>query len=229
MKKLLTSAVLAVLVCTAGAASAAVTVTVEAAGVENTTVALSSVGVESFDSAGGYSSPLSTGLLGDTGLTGSYDSALTYGADAYGGAGGVGRYLEVQTSTTITLDGDLDYFGLWASALDGGNTVEFFKDGAMVGSIDLTQYSLGAAYYGNPSGEFAGQDAGEKFAFFNFKVSTGYDEVVLVENGGGGFENDNNTFGTLAVPEPATWAMMIAGLGLMGAGLRRRRGAHAVA
>lgn len=30
-------------------------------------------------------------------------------------------------------------------------------------------------------------------------------------------------FGTLAVPEPATWAMMIAGFGLAGVGLRRRK------
>ncbi|HEY9234280.1 MAG TPA: PEPxxWA-CTERM sorting domain-containing protein, partial [Phenylobacterium sp.] len=32
-----------------------------------------------------------------------------------------------------------------------------------------------------------------------------------------------------AVPEPATWAMMITGFGLAGAAIRRRRGALAVA
>lgn len=35
------------------------------------------------------------------------------------------------------------------------------------------------------------------------------------------------TVSTVAVPEPATWAMMIAGFGLVGAGLRRRRSAPA--
>ncbi|MBO9576882.1 MAG: PEPxxWA-CTERM sorting domain-containing protein [Sphingobium sp.] len=38
-------------------------------------------------------------------------------------------------------------------------------------------------------------------------------------------EETHGLFGVLApsVPEPASWAMMVAGLGLAGAGLRRRR------
>jgi hypothetical protein len=32
---------------------------------------------------------------------------------------------------------------------------------------------------------------------------------------------------TGAVPEPAAWALMLAGFGLAGAGLRRRRALHA--
>lgn len=42
--------------------------------------------------------------------------------------------------------------------------------------------------------------------------------------GGGGFELDNVTLGAAtAVPEPATWAMMLLGIGLIGASLRTRR------
>ena len=41
-------------------------------------------------------------------------------------------------------------------------------------------------------------------------------------NGGVFFDNLSVTGG---VPEPAVWAMMLAGFGLMGAALRRRRGA----
>lgn len=37
------------------------------------------------------------------------------------------------------------------------------------------------------------------------------------------FRIDNVVFDLMAVPEPSTWAMMIGGLGLAGAALRRRR------
>ena len=45
-------------------------------------------------------------------------------------------------------------------------------------------------------------------------------------NGGGGFALDNVTLNG-AVPEPASWALMIGGFGLVGASLRRRRTALA--
>ncbi len=64
----------------------------------------------------------------------------------------------------------------------------------------------------------------------------------------GGYESDNHTVGhfltegtgtgvplspgsfpTGAVPEPATWAMMLAGFGLVGATVRRRRDIGTVA
>ncbi|QMW24460.1 PEP-CTERM sorting domain-containing protein [Sandaracinobacteroides saxicola] len=45
----------------------------------------------------------------------------------------------------------------------------------------------------------------------------------------GGYESDNHTVGFFnditgsAVPEPATWAMMIIGFGLVGSAMRRQR------
>lgn len=45
--------------------------------------------------------------------------------------------------------------------------------------------------------------------------------VVIRSNPDEGFGIDDITFG--AVPEPASWAMMVGGFGMMGAALRRRR------
>lgn len=103
-------------------------------------------------------------------------------------------------------------------------------------------------YYGNPNTAFKGQDGGEPFIFLDF-FSNGrsFDKIVFSENPqAGGYESDNHTVGHFltkgtgtvvpidpgsfpVVPEPATWAMMLAGFGLVGATVRRRRGAGAVA
>ncbi|TRW17044.1 Npun_F0296 family exosortase-dependent surface protein [Glacieibacterium frigidum] len=220
MTKIVGAALAAALL--AGSASALTTVTVEAAGVQNTTLATTS-GVENFDSLSGYTFPY-VSTFGGSPWTGSFNGVLSTGADAYGGAGGTGRYETVQGEQILTLSGPAtDYFGLWASALDGGNTVAFYKNGALIDTISLVMVALDDSYDGNPNPPYNGQDIGEKYAFFNFVVAGGYDEVHLIQNLGGGFELDNVTVGTLAaVPEPASWAMMIAGFALVGLGMRRR-------
>jgi len=207
----------------ATSAPAATIVTIEVAGIQNTTMAITG-GVETFDTAGGYNSPY-LASFGGSATSGSFDGLLTYGASIYGGAGGTGRYVAVQNTNILTLAGAAtDYFGLWAASLDGGNTVAFYKGGVLVDSINLTNYALDDSYKSNPTTPFLGQNAGEKYAFFNFVVTGGFDEVRLIENGGGGFELDNVTVGTTAaVPEPASWALMIGGLVMVGAAMRRRK------
>lgn len=51
---------------------------------------------------------------------------------------------------------------------------------------------------------------------------------ITLESGSNSFEIDNLAI-PAGVPEPATWAMMIAGFGLMGAALRNRQTAAALA
>ena len=49
-----------------------------------------------------------------------------------------------------------------------------------------------------------------------------FDRMVVSANEGGGFQLDNVNVAT-AVPEASTWVMLIAGFGLVGATMRRRR------
>lgn len=151
---------------------------------------------------------------------------------------------------TSTIPGGVNYFGYWLSALDRGNQVTFYSGGHVLFTFDPTDvitavnaHADHAAYYGNPNTAFAGQNSGEPYIFLNFFSDRGtFDRIVFSENPTvGGYESDNHTVGHFltkgtgtsvplspgsfpagAVPEPATWAMMIAGFGMVGASLRRR-------
>jgi hypothetical protein len=102
-------------------------------------------------------------------------------------------------------------------------------------------------YCGNPNAPFTGNNGGQPYVFLNFYATGGlsFTSVVFSETpAGGGYESDNHTVGDYTtivgtpvtpthstfgpgvsgvVPEPATWSLLIGGVGLVGAGLRMRR------
>jgi hypothetical protein len=91
--------------------------------------------------------------------------------------------------------------------------------GNVLGTIDLVaQHTRGCA--GDPNGTFCNWTAiGVAFAgtamsidFGGTANQTGYDNITFGSDRPGG-----------AVPEPTTWAMMIGGLALVGASMRRRK------
>lgn len=211
------------------------------------------IGQENFDSWDGsvplVDSPFPTlvsigGLAGE--ISGTYSGGLQrYGADSYGGAGGTGYYPELFGSTytlNLSTSGDLpgvNYFGLWFSALDAGNQLEFYQDNTLLYTFTpgLFQSLVGACTGGNP---FCGnpnnpsQDSGEQFAFLNvYDMDGSFNKIVYTQTGGGGFESDNHTVGYMnpptltgtvigAIPEPST--LLLFGSGLLGlAGIARRR------
>ena len=133
-------------------------------------------------------------------------------ADQYGGTNGtlpypelfsrnapVGAY-KIDFTKSSNIPG-INYFGIWISALDQFNNIQFYNQGKLLysfGSTDL-QAALGAcsvlnAYCGNPTTPFRGQNSGELYAYVNFFSTAGYfDQVVLYNPNGSGFESSNHS------------------------------------
>ncbi len=229
---------------TAGVASAAHAdvffLNYELFGVQNTTAAFTSVGVETFDtrtSGAGFTTDFGTsGAIAAT-----YSPVQINSADRYGGAGGTGKYAVAFSGRSYSLHFTADptlfphgvnYFGYWLSALDAGNQVAFYRNGVQVGALSpgdvLARIGSNRNYFGNPNTHFSGLNASEPYAFINFYDKNGsFDEVRFSQStNGGGYESDNHTVGFYTAvggtPEPASWAMLVAGFGLVGTGLRRR-------
>ena len=133
-------------------------------------------------------------------------------ADQYGGANGTSPYPElfgktspgdaygISLTTSANIPG-VNYFGIWLSALDANNNLQFYNRGQLLysfGSTDL-QAALGTcstsnAYCGNPTTPFKGSNSSEAYAYVNFFDTVGYfDEVVLYNlSGSTGFESSNH-------------------------------------
>ncbi|MFZ1087178.1 MAG: hypothetical protein WAN35_19620 [Terracidiphilus sp.] len=174
-------------------------------------------------------------------ISGSYSGGLVmYAADQYGGAGGTGFYPELfakggSYTLNLTTSGNLpgvNYFGLWFSALDGGNQLQFYENNTLLLTFTpaMFQSLVGAcpsstnAFCGNPNNQT--EDSGEQFAFLNFFDQNGqyFNKIVFTETGGGGFESDNHTVaymdpptpsGTIIsgeAPEPGSFVLLLSGL-----------------
>jgi hypothetical protein len=128
-------------------------------------------------------------VAGSTNI-GSFSNVSFHNADVYGGAGGINNYI---TEATLTLNTPASYFGLWWSAGNGGNVLEFYLSDTLVAQFtsDILT-SLSSSYDGNPSGPYSGQNTNEKYAFLNFYGSNGF-TFDKIQSKGGGFENDNWT------------------------------------
>jgi len=230
-------AVAALLAATATAAQAGIVFSYEAAGIQQTTV----VGAvtETFESAG-------VGAITGAGYTsatigGTYLGGQVINANQYGGAGGSGLYDVVGLNTsnpallsqTLTFTAQKTYFGMWWSAGDASNVLEFYNGSTLIDSFTVGSVLslLGPAYSSNPNPP-PGQNTGEKYAYLNFTGTAGttFNVVKFINNSNSGFESDNHSVydqeitppGTV-VPEPSTYLMGALMLIPVVSGLRKLR------
>lgn len=260
-------AFLATLVLAIGAQAGSIVATYEAPGVMTPNAASicggapgCQVGYETFNyvtqsqASQGYTSNFSSGTGVASPYSGTYSAFTLEPAGIYGGAGGTGNYAVVfgynsPPSYTLNLvnnnTGDgVNYFGMWISALDAKNQLQFYDSNNTLIYTFTSQQLIadlgncnnghsGNAYCGNPASSYA--DSSELFVYVNFFDMGGtFSKIVFSEvNGqGAGFETDNHAVaystnlqitGTSVVPEPGSLGLLAMGLGALWRARRQHR------
>lgn len=152
---------------------------------------------------------------------GSFFSASISGITAQP-PGSTGQWWSIGTSGgqdgpgIVTLGASATYYGfLWGSP-DTYNHVSFFNDGELV-------QSFGGGDVFSPANGYQGAFPAGQFVGFTAQGAEVFDEVRFISNGNA-FETDNHAVMLSApIPEPETYALMLAGLGAVGFMARRRR------
>ena len=208
--KILSTLACATLVAAAGSASAVPTFTAGGTALAGEGLVTSVAGATTID--------FNSGILPANYV----DGALFTGTNSNHAAppGDMSKYLSAGTSSDqyspviANFSSGLSYFGFYMGSPDTYNSVTYtFAD---LSSTTLTGTQL-AALAGDPAN--GNQSVGlyvNAFAGVGSKITS-----VAFYSTQNAFETDNHAFIT-AVPEPETYAMLLAGLGLLGFMLRRK-------
>ncbi len=161
------------------------------------------------------------------GLTGNYviqSGSNGLGAQPFGSDGS--RYLSVAgsapngPSATLMFGGAYKTVSLYWGSVDTYNTLELLDTaGNLIGSVAASTFT--GIQVGPPANGGQGVGATNRRIYFTTSAGDSLIGGMRFRSTANSFEVDNIALG--AVPEPATWAMMILGFGLVGAAMRSRR------
>jgi hypothetical protein len=148
-------------------------------------------------------------------------NALVFDASVDGQAarpafGSTGNFGAVQTDGTYTVDfGPTNVFSFVLGSLDTYNSLTLRYEGG------ASQTYAGGQIINDLSFPSGNQISGETNGVVTYRVTSGARIIgATFTSSGNSFEFDN--LASAAIPEPASWAMMIGGFALLGAAARRR-------
>ena len=155
---------------------------------------------------------------GNCGTAGVFDAPFSYIACS----GGYDK--NVLNNSANGVDSQKDALAALGFDVTGFDFNSYFKIDSLNGA-DVTSppapLMTGITIFGIHFG--GGSVLGNVTAFYKFDASAGTTTIPFATNGSSGWVLYQTGGGTEdVVPEPATWAMMIAGFGLVGAAMRRR-------
>ena len=119
------------------------------------------------------------------------------------------------SSSSVTFGGfGVLYFGFYMGSPDNYNQVTLYSGNTSLGTFTGTQMAAAA---GVPV------DGNQGVGFYmNFYTNSAAITKVTFSASQDAFESDNHSYIAAPIPEPETYAMLLAGLGLIGAWSRRR-------
>jgi hypothetical protein len=192
------------------------------------------VGTADFGSVAAGSATLNDTIFAATGggTIATYTDGSIYTGGVFGETappvGSTGGFWSIGTSPStqagpghVTFSAPVKYYGfLWGSP-DSYNNVTFSV--LNTGTTLTSQVTVNGAIQPLPG------DGNQAFsAYLNFYAGTNEEITgVAFASSQNALETDNHSFSVSSVPEPKTYAMLLAGLGVMGAIARRRKARQA--
>lgn len=126
----------------------------------------------------------------------------------------------VSSPFTFTVTSDASF--KLTDAFIPGDTFQLFKDGVLLATSSYYAGGSLPQYSGDSFYQSAWEDAA--YSKIDYLVSAGTYSVIVLGDGAAGTPAGLAVrLDTLAVPEPATWGLMILGFGAVGAAMRRRK------
>lgn len=122
-------------------------------------------------------------------------------------------------SATLALGGEFRNLSFYWGSVDTYNTITLFQADGSSTSFTGSQIGFGV----DPDGNQTSNDSNVRVNFS--AVGRG---ITSVRFDSTQFAFETDTFAGTAVPEPATWAMMVGGFGLMGFAARRKNATRSV-